>query len=193
MAKRETCSACLRPLKACYCNSINKLDTESRILILRHFKEKDHPFNTARMAELSLANCRVLDSDDTSFPQDLSEFISLYNPFLVFFNKDSLELNENIEQLPSNNFILLDGTWDKAKKILYSTPQLQELKIYHLTPSKETIYRPIRKACADGFLSTIEALKVTLDQIYPDQEFGPLLSPLEYTVNLQLELRKKPL
>lgn len=189
MAKRAVCDKCSRPKKVCFCHTISKIKTDSHILILRHFKEKNHPFNTARMAELSLLNCSVLDTDQNDFKKKLSDFIEEYRPFLIFYNQKSVDIDEHKSNLPSKNFILLDGTWDKAKKVLFSNEALQELPIFHLNPKNETIYAPIRKACSQNFISTIEAVKETLECIYENKKFEELLAPLIYTVNKQIDLK----
>jgi DTW domain-containing protein YfiP len=141
------------------------------------------------MAELSIPNCRVIDSDQENYKEILQEFIDKYNPFMVFYTHETNDLKENIPNLPSKNFILLDGTWDKARKILFTNPVLQKLKMFHLNPVEETLYKPIRKACSEGFISTLEATKETLETLYPDKKISGLLSPLKYTVELQLKLR----
>ncbi|WP_034721494.1 DTW domain-containing protein [Bacteriovorax sp. DB6_IX] len=191
MNKRQTCSKCARPQKLCYCHLIKNLKTESKQLILRHFKEKDHPFNTAKMAEMSLSDCTILDSDDPNFTNEISDFITKENPFLLFYTSESKELEESLNEIPSKNFIALDGTWDKAKKILFSNESLSKIPIFHLNPKSETIYRPIRKACAENFISTVEAIKEAIELIENRNDLEELLEPLRFTVQEQLKYQKK--
>ena len=194
MAKREVCNKCLRPLKVCYCRSINLFRPNSKILILRDHKEKLHPFNTARIAELSLDSCTVLDTDSKDFSPKLEEFINEYSPCLIFKKEDSKPLEENLSKLDSKNFILLDGTWSKAKKILFTNPSLQSLTTYHLNPRHQTVYKSLRKACGEEFVSTFEAVLETLELIddLTEEQREKVITPLKYVVKQQEEIKKGP-
>lgn len=190
MSQRKKCPHCLRPLKSCYCDEIINQKNENNILILRHYKEKEHPFNTARMAELSLSQCQTMDSDHENFDEEIRSFIKNKKPFLLLKKEGSQELSSHLDQLPSHNFIALDGTWSKAKKVLFKNNDLQALPCFHLDSEETSLYRPIRKACSQEFLSTFEAIVKTLNTV-ENKNYDKCLNVLKYLVEQQLKYMKE--
>lgn len=200
MAKREKCDNCLRPINHCYCHKLISFNTESKILILRHEMEAKHPFNTALMAKLQIPSLILLtDHDETDsgniqleniVQQELIVFIKKYKPFLLFMNQHSKDLEKNLSSLPSKNFIILDGTWDKAKSLLYKYHCLQELPVFHLDCTVTSRYQSLRKACSESALSTLEACGYATGLIN-NQKIEGLFDVLDHVVSLQNEFKTK--
>jgi len=185
---REVCTQCLRPRGSCYCHSIRKIHTTNHILILRHHSETTHPFNTARMAELGLIKCNIIESDDENFESIIKVFIDKYEPFLLFKSMDSISIESNRDDIDNKSFIVIDGTWSKAKSILHANEQLQKLPTYHINDGGETIYKDIRRSCSEEHLSTLEAIRFTLEQ-QEGKDFSALLSPLKELIRQQKEFK----
>lgn len=188
--KRELCQECQRPVNTCYCSSITKLDLENNILIIRDPKEALHPFNTAVMAQKSLSSCQILCAHDLDLEKKIESFIAKYRPFLLFKNDQSQCLSEvrKREVLP-RNFIVLDGTWKKAKRIYFENTSLQKLECLHLESDKASIYSPIRKACSKDFLSTVEAIALCLESVN-NANYPTLLDPLKRVIEIQSKWQK---
>ncbi len=181
--KRKECKTCLRPINSCYCHTISKISNNKPIMIIRHIKEAKHPFNTAHMANLSLTNAQIVESNDPCLNEKLLEFITDFNPLLIFKSIHSKEImNQDI--LDHNGYIFLDGTWDKAKSILFSNKLLQNLPQRHFVTAEKSIYAPIRKACSSEFLSTIEAIKEVIE-MDEQKEIESLLDPLKHIIKEQ--------
>ncbi len=183
MSKRETCSVCTRPQTQCYCDSISVYENSLPTLLIRHIRESSHPFNTGRMAALTYKNFKLIESNDPNLHKVINDFINEYNPFLLFKTQSSLPISK--EEINNHGaMIVLDGTWDKAKAILFANKELQKLTQLHLQESKKSIYKSIRKACSEDFLSTFEAIT----SVYEMQESRSLeeqIKPLKTIVEQQ--------
>lgn len=82
--------------------------------------------------------------------------------------------------------VLLDGTWRKARKLLYLNPVLQRLPKVALPAGLLSRYR-LRKAPRPGALSTLEAGVEALQLIEPQTDFSPLLRPFEALIEGQIQ------
>ncbi|MCA9122902.1 MAG: DTW domain-containing protein [Planctomycetales bacterium] len=58
--RSERCYHCFRPAELCFCDAIPRIDNRTNVLILQHVGERFHPFNTARIVQRSLSNCRLI-------------------------------------------------------------------------------------------------------------------------------------
>src|SRR5690606_1960692 len=81
--------------------------------------------------------------------------------------------------------VLLDGTWRKARRLLYLNPVLQQLPRVALPDGLISRYR-LRKAPMAGALSTIEAGVHALQALEPDTDFRPLLKPFDALIEGQI-------
>lgn len=134
------------------------------------------------MAELSLYRCKIIDSDDPNLDFKLKDFINNYDPILIFKSQHSEALKR--EKQSCGGYIFLDGTWDKAKSILFANKLLKELPQCHLESTKKSIYSPLRKACSEEFLSTLEAIKEVIE-VDEQRNLEDLLSPLKFVIEEQ--------
>ena len=191
-SKRIVCDRCKRPIANCYCDCLETIETQGKILIIRHVKEREHPFNTALMARLQIKNLVLLDSDNPNFKEILLKFIEDNNPILIFKNTKSKNITDqkfNSQQ----SFILLDGTWDKARSLLLGNSEvLEKLETFHFDvgSTPQTIYHSVRKACSNEALSTLEALVYTLEYLN-EKNYQKLLRPLERIIEDQKKWAKK--
>ena len=144
------------------------------------------PFNTARLAHLSLRNSRLIRGlrfDDTPVVQELLQKKERVG--ILFPSVDSIELAEAPAHLES--LVVIDGTWREAKKILYLSPRLGEIPHYAFTPEKPSNYR-IRKEPKDDYISTIEATVAALRILDKDPtKYSQLLSLFDRMVDRQVD------
>ncbi|GAA0847348.1 hypothetical protein GCM10009113_23470 [Marinobacter szutsaonensis] len=66
-----------------------------------------------------------------------------------------------------SHWIVLDGTWRKASKLLHLNPELSRLPAFHFADPPPGRYR-IRRRPAEGQLSTAEAVGHLLSIVEPD-------------------------
>lgn len=79
------------------------------------------------------------------------------------------------------HWIVLDGTWRKASKLLHLNPELSGLPAYHFADPPPGRYR-IRRRPAEGQLSTAEAVRYLLTIVEPDLDTGPIDEAFEALV-----------
>src|SRR5436309_976551 len=56
---RPVCARCRRPMRACYCAHLPRIETKTRVVVVQHPRERDVPIGTARMATLCLPNSEL--------------------------------------------------------------------------------------------------------------------------------------
>ncbi|GFP75648.1 tRNA-uridine aminocarboxypropyltransferase [Clostridium fungisolvens] len=158
----KSCDKCGLPDINCICNTISKVNTKAKIWILSTEKEFYRPSNTARI--LKLVNPESTDIylwERTKKPEELIKNIKqdIYDVYLVFPEEsrdvESVEvMNNHADKIPA--FILLDGTWKEAKKILRRSEYLKELPRISLSVDFKSEYN-LRRGVVEGNLCTIEA------------------------------------
>ena len=189
MSKRAFCQRCQKALAACICPFVSQIDNEYALHILQDPSEQKKAIGTARILELSLSKVKLTVGDVF----DPAEF-ELDNTFLVFPDDES----ESIEQLhqeqrinSNTEFVLLDGSWKKAYKLLMTNTFLQALPKVMLTVKNKSAYR-IRKSPRDDGLSTVEAGFYLLSALENDaKKFSPLLDTFNHMIDFQIKSMPK--
>ncbi|EJT84075.1 DTW domain-containing protein [Pseudomonas putida S11] len=124
---RPLCERCQRPLDHCLCSLIPALDSRTRVILLQHPSETAHALNTARLAALGLNNAELRVGEVFD---DLNELLATpgYRPALLFPGDDAQELVAYGETDDKPLLLIVpDGTWRKARKLLYLNPLLEAL------------------------------------------------------------------
>jgi DTW domain-containing protein YfiP len=181
---RQVCSTCKRPPSVCYCTALVKIANQIKVLIIQHPLEQKHPFNTGRMAHLSLTNSDLIVAEllsDEQLNNILATPSVLLYPSLSWLPKveqiDSM--TEQLEQL-----IIIDSNWSKSKKMLHLNPRLQALPRLSLQSHKESNYK-IRKSNMSDSLSTVESITKALRQLENNPIYHQLLKPFDKMIALQ--------
>ncbi|QXH45577.1 DTW domain-containing protein [Pseudomonas xanthosomatis] len=182
---RPRCERCQRPLAHCLCPLIPSLASRTRVVLLQHPSETSHALNTARLAALGLRNAELRVGEVFD---DLQALLATpgYRPALLFPGDEAevLQPYAQSDDLPLM-LIVPDGTWRKARKMLYLNPLLDALPrvtLGQVTPSR---YR-LRKAPEPGALSTIEAVVQGLNVLEAPGSFDELLRPFEALIEGQI-------
>ena len=192
MNKRLYCSDCKRTKDACYCSEIKKSHNKTRIIILQHPSESKHPLGTARMAQLSLDHVDILVGEDFNDHRELNDIIKKDSPILVFKTEYSQNLEEHIHKIAQpKTIIFLDGTWKKAKKILFTSTNLQQLNCYHFHANIKSKYTH-RKAPKEEYLSTFESIIHILNK-FENTSYDRSLEVLDFVMNFQTNKMEKKL
>jgi DTW domain-containing protein YfiP len=181
---RPQCPRCLRPTTHCLCALIPSLDSRTRVLLLQHPSEVNHALNTARLAALGLNNAQLVVGEVF---EDLATLLNPpgYQARLLFPADDAQPLQT---YGPGDQPLLLvvpDGTWRKARKLLYLNPLLAALPRVSLADGSVSRYR-LRKAPGPGALSTVEAIAQALQLLEAPASFEPLLKPFEALIEGQI-------
>ena len=183
---RPRCERCQRPLAHCLCPLIPDLASRTRVVLLQHPSETSHALNTARLAALGLANAQLQVGEVFD---DLQALLATpgYRP-VVLFPGDDAQVVQPYTATPGLLPLLLivpDGTWRKARKLLYLNPLLAALPRVTLTEVLPSRYR-LRKAPQPGALSTIEAVVQALNVLEAPRSFDALLRPFEALIDGQI-------
>lgn len=182
--RRPACARCSRPQSHCLCPLIPHLPSRTRVLILQHPDEQRHALNTARLAALGLQNgeLRVTELIDAALASDLQDGHS----WLLFPGEDARPLASLAELPGPQRLVVPDGSWRKARKLLHLNPVLAALPRVCLPEGLVSRYR-VRKAPAEGALSTIEAIVTALNLLEGAGRFDALLSPFEALIDAQIQ------
>lgn len=182
---RNYCPNCEKATAACFCHKLHQYSIDSQIIILRHPSEKGHPLGTAKIAELSLDNCKVITAEEFKNNLELTQAIKDHESYLVFPTQNEQPSRPINESTKKKLYIFIDGTWKKAKKILYMNPFLNDLPTISLTPSDRSKYI-LRKVPKDNYISTLEAICECLRQ-YDDKDISGTLNTLKHIQDFQIQ------
>jgi DTW domain-containing protein len=193
---RKFCYDCWKAQELCLCKEVREIDHPLDIGIVFHPRERKNPINTGRLAYLSLKNVWHAVGVEMDEVSDFRKHVSQYKAGeigLLYPSKDAMPL----EEAPSNLkcLIVVDGTWNEAKKMIHRSPSLKKLPHFSFIPRRESNYR-IRKEPAPHCVSTIEAT-VTCLQAHDisrgeePQEYRELLDLFDKMVDNQLEFKEK--
>ena len=165
IGSRDMCFRCMRPTNVCHCETIPTIENKTEVLIAQYIQERSHPFNTARMVAQSLSNSRLV----TGYCEDIHEHTSLLGEHtgLLYPSKTAIELSDVPADQRPKQLVLLDGTWNQAKRLYRNWPALKNLPHYKLAPSSPGQYR-IRLEPDEFSLSTVEATAAALKLLEPD-------------------------
>ncbi len=188
------CVRCFRPPDRCYCDSVPSVDNQTDVLILQHRREREHPFNTARIVKMALSRCRLM-VDHT--PELARQFAAtpLSPQAAVLYPGDDVPL---IGELPTDQrpdqLVVLDGTWHHTKTLMRDIPGLSSLPRVRLSPPQPGQYR-IRREPNDQALSTLEAIVAALQQNEPESalvraQLDQLMKAFHSMVDQQLSCPK---
>ena len=160
--KRSFCKGCLKASSACICTTIKVINNVHRLHILQDPSEEKKALGTARILKLSLSNVQITVGDIF----DESNF-DLNNTYLLFPGEEAMtagKLSQEVSLNKNSEFILLDGSWKKAYKLLMSNTFLQKLPKVSISVNEKSNYRLRKSPREDGF-STVEAGFYLLSQL----------------------------
>jgi len=200
VSSRQVCGECRRPARVCWCGHLVsppvRLSSRiRRVVILQHPKERKRPHQTARMAARGIADDKCLIKVGTKVKDsDNDDLLNESDTYVMFPNAESKDVAE-LAASPSSaalerplTLVVLDGTWDEAKKLLARSPALKRLPSVHLDlgdahKSAFVIKTQPNPQC----LSTVETVAHSLAIIEGDNEIiTKLLRPLHAICRIQL-------
>jgi Uncharacterized conserved protein len=158
----ESCDICGLPMINCICGIVPRMQTNAKIWILSTEREFYRPSNTARLLKLvNPDSTEIILWERTNIPEKLLENINsgIYEVFLLFPVEDEEGAVRKVEYNNSGKppaFIIIDGTWKEARKILRKSDYLKSIPIISLEPSFKSKY-DLRRGASKENLCTIEA------------------------------------
>jgi len=133
--------------------------------LLTHPRELKRPTNSGAVVLKSLeaGSVRLISWERNRPDRELLSLVDRRNSVLVYHDPRGPEVSV-IEDLSSiDNFILLDGTWQEARKMYNKSPYLQGMVRLVLPAGKASLYNIRRNQTAGGLCTAecvIEILKM---------------------------------
>ncbi len=182
---REECLRCRRPCVACYCHTLQPLQTRTRVLIVQHPKEARHAVGTARMAHLGLPASALIEgmdfSEDARFQKLLAESEQVA---LLYPGRQAHNLSRQPAPPGPWTLLVIDGTWSQSVKLLKLNPSWEALPRFSFEPEAPSAYQ-IRKEPRPDYVSTVESLTIALG-LLEGRDCSQLLRPFQFAIDFQL-------
>lgn len=163
----DTCEFCGVPMINCICSRVEKINTEAQIWILSSQKEVTRPTNTARLIKLANKDStEIFIWERTVQPEKLIDLIESedFDVYLLFpADEENKHREKKFEKGNRRTaFIIIDGTWQEARKIFNRSPYLKELPLLTLNMDNESSFK-LRRGILEGGICTIEAAMKVLE------------------------------
>lgn len=202
--KLNLCLICRRRLLTCVCSELRPFDTNSRFVILMHPMEfKKEKVGTGRFTHLILKNSEIIVDigfdENKRFLEILSD--TNYQTVILYPGDETIDLSQpqSAQKLSSKplQFIVIDGTWPCAKKMMKLTKSLHTLPRVSFDSQRISEFT-VKHQPMPGCLSTVESIhQVIVDlnrlgrEITNAQEEN-LMEVFRKTVKQQMELASDP-
>jgi len=147
----ERCPRCLFQRRVCLCAEIPTLETQTRIVIVRHHLERWRSSNSGRLAHLALTNSVIVDHGGEGGPAVLPP---LEGAWLVYPEGEPRVV---APVPPPRQLVFLDATWSQARRMFRKLDALRGVPILRLPEAPMPAAR-LRESPGEGRVSTIEAI-----------------------------------
>ncbi|MCD1646656.1 DTW domain-containing protein [Marinobacter adhaerens] len=179
------CADCGVHPNICVCKDCAPVPNRTRVSVLQHPTEVGHPKGTVRILNQCLARLELFKGET---PEDFREagfdtHTVSRNPALLFPGRGS-EAIETSDVSQVDHWVILDGTWRKAARILHQNPALASLPRFHLASPPASAYT-IRKAPGSHHLATAEAVAYLLNVVEPGLDTRPISRAMRTLVDKQ--------
>lgn len=202
--KLNLCLSCRRRLLTCVCQYLRPFETRSRFVILMHPMEfKKEKVGTGRFTHLILKNSEIIV--DVGFDEN-KRFLEMlndenYQTVILYPGEETIDLSQrsSAEILGTKplQFIVIDGTWPCAKKMMKLTTKLHHLPRVSFDNLRISEFQ-VKHQPLPGCLSTVESIhQVVLDlnKLGVEKTLGQeenLMQVFRKTVQQQIELAQDP-
>jgi len=164
---REKCYGCYRPKKSCMCEYIQKVETNTKFIIIMHPKEfKKTKNNTGRFTHQSLPNSEIHIGIDFNHNDEINNIINDKNNscYVLYPGENSIKLNHQTIQVENkkNVIFIIDSTWPCSNKILAISKNINDLPKVSFVHDKSSAYK-IKTQPNEYCLSTIESTLCILE------------------------------
>lgn len=160
------CSRCLQ--HRCLCAEIPVVETQTRVVIVRHHSERTRSSNSGRLAHLALPNSEIIEHGGFG---GIAKLPPLDNAWLLF--PEGEPMTRWPEDLPRpKQLIALDATWSQARRMFRKISDLRGVPLLRLPEGP--LPARMRNAPTPDRVSTLEAIARALRLIEGDVVADPL-------------------
>ena len=167
-AALQRCDRCRVAVQYCICGWQPQADSRSAFCLLMHENEPLKPSNTGWLIADVLPQTRAFIWSRTEQNDELVRLLSdpQWQPYLVFPHDAAGEERQLLHDLlPASErqplFVLLDATWQQARKMFRKTPCLQQLPVLSLEAAQLSRYH-LRHSDNRQHLATAEVAAACL-------------------------------
>lgn len=185
MTYDKLCPDCGVHPNLCVCASCETITGAPGITVLQHPSEVSRHKGTLRIVRACLPHLAVVRGEAA---EDFAEFATAVEPprtGLLFPCEGSRPLEEANARAGVDHWLVLDGTWRKAKRLYFSNPWLNELPAFHFATPPRSTYR-IRKSPREDGLATAEAVRYLLATVAPEVNHQALTRAMQALVEAEL-------
>ncbi|OED64371.1 tRNA-uridine aminocarboxypropyltransferase [Vibrio echinoideorum] len=173
MGNQQACSSC-GFTHQCICHLIPSIESQTDLVLLTHENELSRDTNTGKLLQQSLQQCQSFVWQRKTPPAELMALLEdkTRQPFLLFPSDTSIECQQAVMTKAMSRkplFIILDGTWQEAKKMLNKSIWLQSIPQVHLNITSESSYT-LRRNQDSGHLCTCEVGVELLKALGEDEQ-----------------------
>jgi DTW domain-containing protein YfiP len=178
------------PPGLCLCEDIPRVETRTRIVIVRHAREIEKPSGTSRVAALALPALSLIDYRDEigAAPEWIARRSGAFSaggvepPAIVGARLAELEgatllfpTGRAASELsaPPRTLVVLDGTWRQVRAMYQRIPGVARLPAVRLSAQPVARAR-LRREVREGDRSTLEAIADALAELEGEAVAAPL-------------------
>ncbi|WP_322803317.1 tRNA-uridine aminocarboxypropyltransferase [Vibrio alfacsensis] len=154
----------------CICSLLPKLSSEHELMLLIHPNEQARDTNTGKLLIQCQLNVTRVVWERKCPPAEWSTLFADPSllPVLLFPSEESLTLEQVQKQSHQQNrkpmFIILDATWQEARKMINKSRWLEDIATMGLVSQANSQYQ-LRRNQQDGNLCTFEVAAQLLGQL----------------------------
>jgi DTW domain-containing protein YfiP len=156
-------------MRVCVCADVPVIATRTRIVIVRHRSEQTRSSNTGRLAHLALPNSEIIDH---AVEGELVDPARIAQPGTWILWPEG-EPRTVAPVPPPARLIILDGTWQQARRMRQRLPGVRGLPVLRL-PDQAAQRDRLRESPGFGLVSTIEAIARALRLLEGDEAAAAL-------------------
>ncbi len=159
----------------CICDAAPHIEAPFRLMLLMHPNEQHRDTNTGKLLAQTLSSVEQYVWHRTEPPQALMACIQARDiyPVLLFPSEQSVSLREQRMAAHQQNkqplFIILDATWQEARKMVNKSPWLKAMPTLSLDINTQSRYS-LRRNQQQGSLCTCEVGIALLEEWQQEQE-----------------------
>ena len=184
------CLRCYQRREICICPILPTVTTRTEFLILRHIYEAERPSNTGRLVALAMPNSHIIPCGGGTriglSPID-DEFLQVPGTWLLW--PDGTGTQPDMSGLTlANRVVVLDATWQQARRLYSSMPVLRALPRLSLPAPNRSRDRLREQHRLDG-MSTLEAVAAAVARLEGAEAAKPLEILYDEVVRRTISLR----
>lgn len=178
------CPRCWLISRACACALLWPLPVRTRFVIVRHVRETSKSTSTARWAGLLVPGCELREYRERADAPSLA--LGAPGDWLLFPG----DSEAGPPRPPPRRFIVLDGTWRQARRMLRALPTLERVPRLTIPPRPQGMR--LRAAPNGRALSTLEAMAGAVAHLESVELGAALLEIHDALVGRVLRARGRP-